>query len=93
MRFPNTVHLRCTNHIRQNIKDNLNVSHSATKEILADIYGAKIGTHFESDLADAQSETIFRNRWNARKLGGTTWKRAVIIVKENPSSMLGFAVR
>ena len=72
MCFPKAVHLRCTNHIRQNVKDklrNLNVSQNVTKEILADIFGAKIGTHFESGLADAQSEVLFRKsleRLNAR---------------------------
>ena len=74
MCFPNAVHLRCTNHLRQNVKDklrDLNVSQSVSKEILADIFGTRIGTHFESGLADAQSEALFRKsldrlkvRWN-----------------------------
>ena len=74
MCFPNAVHLRCTNHLRQNVKDklrDLNVSPSVSKEILADIFGTRIGTHFDSGLADAQSEAHFRKslehlkaRWN-----------------------------
>ena len=74
MCFPKAVHLRCTNHLRQNVKDklhNLNVSQSVSKEILADIFGTRIGTHFESGLADAQSEAVFKKslerlkaRWN-----------------------------
>ena len=74
MCFPNAVHLRCTNHLRQNVKDklrDLNVSQSVSKEILADIFGTRIGTHFESGLADTQSEALFRKsldrlkaRWN-----------------------------
>ena len=74
MCFPNAVHLRCTNHLRQNVKDklrDLNVSQSVSKEILADVFGTRIGTHFESGLADAQSEALFRKslerlkaRWN-----------------------------
>ena len=62
--------LRCTNHLRQNVKNklhNLNVSQNVSKEILADIFG----THFESGLADAQSEAVFKKslerlkaRWN-----------------------------
>ena len=88
--------LRCTNHICQNVKDklrDLNVSQSVTKEILADIFGTRIGTQFESGLADAQSEALFRKSLEPLKLGGTTWKRAVILVKENPSSMLGLPLQ
>ena len=47
------------------------MSQSVSKEILTDIFGAPIGTHFESGLADAQSEALFRKslerlkpRWN-----------------------------
>ena len=42
MCFPNSVHLRCTNHLRQNVKDklrDLNMSQIVSKEILADIFG------------------------------------------------------
>ena len=63
MCFPNAVHLRCTNHLHQNIKDklhDLNVSQRITKEILADIFGTQIGTHFESGIADVQSEALFK---------------------------------
>ena len=59
---------------KMNVKDklrDLSVSQSVSKEILADIFGARIGTHFESGLADAQSEALFRKslerlkpRWN-----------------------------
>lgn len=72
--FPKAVHLRCTNHIRQNIKDKLrqlSIPQHVSKEILADIFGTKIGTQFESGLADAESELIFtrsleqvKAKWN-----------------------------
>lgn len=72
--FPEAVHLRCTNHLRQNIKDKLralNIPQDAWKEFLADIFGAQIGSHFETGLIDAQSESIFwksldgiKERWN-----------------------------
>ena len=51
--FPNAVQLRCTNHIRQNIKEKLrtlNIPQGAAKEFLSDIFGCQIGTHFESGL-------------------------------------------
>lgn len=62
MCFPKAVHLRCTNHICQNIKDKLrqlSIPQHVSKEILADIFGTRIGTQFESGLADAESELIF----------------------------------
>ena len=71
--FPKAVHLRCTNHLRQNIKEKLrelNLPQSVSKEILADLFGTRIGTHFETGLADAESETAFnkslelKTRWN-----------------------------
>ena len=43
--FPNEVHLRCTNHLRQNIKDklrSLNIPQSVWKEFLADILGNRL---------------------------------------------------
>ena len=60
--FPNAVHLRCTNHLRQNIKDKLrefNISQHISKEILGDIFGLRHATHFESGLADAESKLSF----------------------------------
>ncbi len=60
--FPKAIHLRCTNHMRQNIKEKLralNIQESVSKEFLADIFGTWIGTHFEVGLADADSEASF----------------------------------
>ncbi len=60
--FPKAVHLRCTNHMRQNIKEKLrtlNIPQSVSKEFLADIFGTRIGSHFEAGLADADSEASF----------------------------------
>lgn len=72
--FPSAVHLRCTLHVRQNIKDklrNLSVPQSVAREFLDDIFGKQIGSHFEAGLVDSESETTFRNalsklqyRWN-----------------------------
>jgi len=55
-------HLRCTDHIRQNIKEKLqefNIPQHVSKEMLVDIFGRQIGSHFESGLADATSESVF----------------------------------
>ncbi len=60
--FPKAIRLRCTNHMRQNIKEKLralNIQESVSKEFLADIFGTRIGTHFEAGLADADSEASF----------------------------------
>lgn len=60
--FPSTAHLRCTNHLRQNIKDKLRqigLSQDVSKEVLADIFGVRTGTHLEAGLADAASEAKF----------------------------------
>ena len=69
--FPKAVHLRCTNHLWQNIKGELNIPLSVSKEFLADIFGTRIGTHFETGLADSESEADFKKslerlkaRWN-----------------------------
>ena len=72
--FPNAVHLRCTNHLRQNIKDklrSLNIPQSVWKEFLADIFGKQMGSHFEHGLVDSPSEAAFRlalenvkEKWN-----------------------------
>lgn len=60
--FPNATHLRCVNHLRQNIKDklrSLGLPHSIWKEYLADIFGTQKGSHFESGLVDASSRVGF----------------------------------
>lgn len=60
--FPKAVHLRCTNHLRRNIKEKLhelNIPQSVSKEFLADVFGTRTGTHFESGLADAESNKSF----------------------------------
>lgn len=72
--FPHAVHLRCTNHIRQNVKEKLSalgIPQSAHKEFLNDIFGVQRGNHFESGLIDADSEASFdramnflQDRWN-----------------------------
>ena len=72
--FPKAIHLRCTNYLQQNFKvklHELKVSPSVSKEILAHIFDTHIGTLFDSGLADAESEAVFRksleclkSRWN-----------------------------
>jgi len=60
--FPKAVQLRCTNHLRQNVKDKLralNIQQSVSKEFLSDIFGTRIATHFQMGLADAKSEVAF----------------------------------
>ena len=60
--FPNAVHLRCTNHFRQNIKEKLSalgVSQCVHKEFISDIFGIQRGSHFEAGLIDADSEASF----------------------------------
>ena len=47
--------VRCTNHIRQNIKDKLrqlSIPQNVSKEILADIFSTRIGAQFESGRID-----------------------------------------
>lgn len=72
--FPKAVYLRCTNHLRQNIKDklrSLSLPPSVSQEIIADIFGKRVGSHFEAGLVDAESEALFakmlsmaKTRWN-----------------------------
>jgi len=72
--FPNAVHLRCTNHLRQNIKDklrSLGLSQELSKDIVADIFGRRIGVHFEKGLVDAEDKKLFqaylkliKQKWN-----------------------------
>ena len=77
--FPGAVHLRCMNHLRQNVKDKLNalnIPRSIWKEFVADIFGAQTGSHFEVGLVDAESATSFwealhnlEDRWNNLERG------------------------
>jgi len=56
------VHLRCTNHLRQNIKEklrSLELSQELSKDIMADIFGRQIGVHFEKGLVDAENKKLF----------------------------------
>ena len=72
--FPQATHLRCTNHLRQNVKDklrSLGISQSVSSEFLADIFGVQKGSKFEHGLIDADSEASFdtslehlKHRWN-----------------------------
>lgn len=72
--FPEAAHLRCTNHLCQNIKDKLralSIPQEAWKEFLADIFGAQAGSHFEMGLVNAESESSFGRLYVASKNVGT----------------------
>ena len=72
--FPNATHLRCTNHVRQNVKEKLRsigIPQGEFKQFLSDIFGIQRGDHFEAGLIDASSEATFlsalkkvKDRWN-----------------------------
>ena len=72
--FPQATHLRCTNHLRQNVKDKLlsfGVSQSDSSECLADIFGVQKGSKFEHGLIDANLKASFdtalehlKHHWN-----------------------------
>lgn len=54
--FPTAVHLRCTLHLRQNVKDklrNLGVPQSVAREFVDDIFGKQTGSHFKAGLVDS----------------------------------------
>ena len=58
--FPEAVHLRCTNHLRQNKFRDLNCStQSVCNEFCADVFGRKVGSHFEAGRADFDSPSSF----------------------------------
>lgn len=60
--FPSAVHLRCVNHIRQNVKDKLHslkIPRNVWKEFLLDIFGGQTGSHFETGLVDCSSGDSF----------------------------------
>ena len=59
--FSNTIHLRCANHLRRNVKDKLNALklQSIVNEIIADIFGKQVGSNFESGLVEADSAETF----------------------------------
>ena len=72
--FPKAVHLRCTNHFRQNVKEKLRkigVSQNVAHEITADIFGVRFGTHMQLGLIDSEDMPHFdstllslREKWN-----------------------------
>ena len=82
MYFPKAINLRCTNHVCQNIKEKLRepyIPQHVSKEILADIFGSRNPTHFETALAEAQSDLIFtrslervKAKWNNLKMSCNT---------------------
>ena len=69
--FPGAIHLRCVNHMRQNVKDKLhalNIPKEIWKEFLDDIFGSQIGSHFEMGLIDSESDTSFWKALNQLKI-------------------------
>ena len=71
--FPQATHLRCTNHLRQNVKDklrSLGITQSVSSEFLADIFGVQKGSKFEHGLIDATEASFntllehLKHRWN-----------------------------
>ncbi len=56
------MHVRCVNHLRQNVKDklrSLRIPQAGSVEFLRDIFGMKQGTNFEHGLIDCISEQKF----------------------------------
>ena len=72
--FPKAVHLRCTNHFWQNIKDklrNIGIPPNVSKVYLSDIFGIQVGSHYEKGLIDAPCKYSFstaieqlKEKWN-----------------------------
>ena len=71
--FLDAVHLRCTNHLRQNVKDKLRIvgiTQNAAKEFIGDIFGIQLGTHMQLGLIDSEDSSVFdaalslREKWN-----------------------------
>ena len=72
--FPDAIHLHCTNHLHQNIKDKLNhlkIKSSVAKEFTFDIFGVQVGSHMQLGLIDMKNEVTFeaalnslREKWN-----------------------------
>jgi len=74
--FPNAVHLRCINHLRQNIKNklrSLNIPWSLGKEFLADIFGKQAGSHLSMVCPKVHSI----QHWRVWKRNGITWREVV----------------
>ncbi|CAB4017313.1 Mitogen-activated kinase kinase kinase A [Paramuricea clavata] len=75
--FPHAVHLRCQMHFRENCKTQLmqsNIPKAQQKEILADIFGRKVGDTWENGLVDAKDEDDLRTKlshckdvWNRKE--------------------------
>ncbi len=68
--FPKAIHLRCLNHLRQNIKDKHSLQQGFT-EFLHDMFGVQRGNHFEEGLVDAETQAVFvasldklKEKWN-----------------------------
>jgi len=69
--FPHAVHLRCTNHLHQNVKDklrSLGFSQEISKYVIADIFSIQIGSHFEKGMVNAKDKKLFmesvQHKWN-----------------------------
>ena len=77
--FPNAVHLRCTKHLRQNVKDKLRalgLPQGSWKPFLADIFGAHVGTHLEQGLVDSENEETFHAHLHSLQIKWNNFERS-----------------
>ena len=68
--FPSAVHLRCFNHVKQNIENklrSLNLPLHVMKEITRDIFGLSLPTERQLCLVDSQNEIDFKEKLAALK--------------------------
>ena len=85
--FSNAVHLRCMNHMRQNVKDKLRslcIPQGVMTDFLDDIFGKKVSSHFEAGLVDAKSESEFRAALGRLKYRWNNLERSCIIDNADP---------
>lgn len=85
--FRFAIHLYCSIHARNNVKKNLRdrrFPESVVNEIANDVSGKPVGTTYCEGLVDAESEEVFYQRLEEKKL---LWEQ---IEKENPGCSVGF---
>ena len=85
--FPKAVHLRCMNHLRQNVRDKLHtlkIPKDSCKEFLVDIFGCQTGSHLEMGLVDAASEDSFFQALQNLKKKWNNLERGHIIPESDP---------
>ena len=91
--FPKVIHLRCVNHLSQNVKKKLSemkVPPAVSKELLADIFGHQVGSQLELGIIDAPSEASYLKSLDRVKAKWNNLEQSYLPSNEDPQFFTWF---